>query len=152
MKRNILSKDVLINLGNFIEAGGSPIDIYIPTDISNAIGGKHLTGKLSSYPIYKNGECYDIECDIDPDMGCMNWGYKSEWFCRLTSLLYPLAMRLKQEYEVMKANTQEVDAPMLLNEVRKGDDYECFHSLHDLYVEEIVVDTDEMTIEMVLGS
>ena len=152
MRKNILSEDVSINLGHFIEAGGSPIDIYIPTDISNAIGDKHLTGKLSSYPIYKNGECYNIECDVDPDMGYMNWGDKSEWFCRLTSLLYPLAMRLKKEYEMMEANTQKEDAPLLINEVRKGDEYLCFHSLYDLYVEELIIDTDKMTIEMELGS
>ena len=152
MRKNILSEDVSINFGYFIEVGDSPIDIHIPTDICNAIGGKHLKGKLSSYPIYKNGECYDIECEVDPDMGYMNWGDKKEWFCRLTSLLYPLAMRLKKEYEVMEANTKKEDAPMLINEVRIGDKYHCFHSLYDLYVEKLIIDTDEMTIEMELGS
>ena len=152
MRKNILPKDVSINIGHFIEMGDSPIDFHFDGDLCNEIKDNTLNGLMSSYPIYKDGKCYELKVEVDPKMYCVNWCGKEEWHCTLTNLIYPMAMRLKEEYELMEANTQKEDAPMLLNEVRIGNTYKCWHTLYDLYVEELIVDTDKMTIEMELGS
>ena len=86
MKIDLIDENVSISLGALIEQGDSPIDIYIPSRICNEIRGKHFMGKFSSYPIYKNDKCYDIECEVDPNMMCICWGGEEEWSCRLTNL------------------------------------------------------------------
>lgn len=152
MRKNILPNNVSINLGHFIEMGESPIDYFYVDDFCDEIKDNTLNGIMSSYPIFKDGECYKLEVEVDPMMHCVNWCGREEWHCMLTNLIYPMAMRIKEEYELMEVNTQKKDMPMLYNEIRKGDAYECWHTLYDLYVEELIVDTDKMTIEMELGS
>ena len=107
---------------------------------------------MDSYPICKNGEYYELSTEICPNMVCGCWGGGKEWSCRLTDIIYPLALRLKQEYDVMEANTKREEPPRLQNEVRTGDEYECYHSLYDIWIEEVIVDTDNLTVEMIVGS
>lgn len=153
MKKNILIDGMSINLGHLIEQDfESPINYHIPTDICNIIGENTIKGKLSSYPIYKDGECYPLDFDLKPEMGYSNWNGKKDYFCFLTDLLKPFAMRLKKEYDMMKNNTEKVDNPFVLNECRSGENYECWHSIYDLYVEGLILDTDDMSITMELGS
>lgn len=151
MKVDLLPEDVSINIGHLIEAGGSPVDIILPSEICNQIQFENLYGTVDSYPIFKNGECYDLHAEVNPQMTCVCFGDEKHWRCSLTNLVYPLAMRLKNEYDIMEAHTKAASTN-LLNEVREGEEYECLHSLSDLYVEELNVDTDAMTVEMVLGS
>ena len=152
MRKNIKPKFVTINLGYFIESGGSPIDLYLPQALCKEIKFNKLKGIMSSYPIYKEGDCYELTVDVDTKMYCFNWDGKKQWTCTLADIIYPLAMRLKEEYDTMFAETTKEDNSLLLNEIRKGDTYDCYHSLSDLYVEEIIIDTEKLTVEMVLGS
>ena len=153
MKKSILIDGLSINLGAFIEHGcESVIDYHIPTDICNSIGDSTIKGKMSSYPIYRDGDCYPIEFEFKPDMGWLNWNGEKEYCCYLTDILKPFAMRMKEEFDKMEEKTEKKDNPVLINECRSGENYECWHSIYDLYVERLVLDTKDMSITMELGS
>ena len=153
MKKDILIDGMSINLGQLIEQDfESPINYHIPTDICNSIGDSTIKGKMSSYPIYKDGKCYPIEFEFKPEMGYCDWGGRKDYFCFLTDIIKPFAMRMKEEFDKMEEKTEKKDIPMLINECRSGENYECWHSIYDLYVEELILDTDDMSITMELGS
>lgn len=152
MRNNIIPQSVTINLGSFIESGGSPIDLFLPNTLCKKIQFNKLKGVMSSYPILKEGDFYELSVEVEPKMVFSNWGGEKQWTCLLSNIIYPMAMRLKEEYDTMVSETKKEDNPFFYNEIRKGGTYECYHSLSDLYVEEIIIDTDNLTVEMVLGS
>lgn len=133
MKVDLINERMTINLGALIEQGGSSIDVYIPNAICERIKDKPLKGIFCSYPIYKDGECFELECEVNPQMGVSFFG-KTEYWCRLSNLILPMGLKLKELYDNMTEGM------------------ECYHTLYSLWVEELVVDTDEMTITMSLGS
>ena len=57
-----------------------------------------------------------------------------------------------QEEQATQEETTKEDNPLLINEIREGSIYECIHTLSDIYVDEIIIDTEKLTVEMVLGS
>jgi len=152
MRKNIIPQSVTINLGSFIESGGSPIDLFLPNTLCKKIQFNKLKGVMSSYPILKEGDFYELSVDVEPKMIFSNWGGEKHWTCLLSNIIYPMAMRLKEEYDTMVSETTKEDNPLLINEIREGSIYECIHTLSDIYVDEIIIDTEKLTVEMVLGS
>ena len=174
-KIDILPKGMTIYPAMIAEYGGSPVNYRIEGRVAKLIAEKGVTGIVSSYPVYKNGECYDLKVDYDEDIvwyclikkgsngwvreyGCGVAPKKEEEYEKPTydfdlfDIVVPLVMRLKGEYDTMVESTKKKETPMLINECREGGEYECWHAFEDLVIEGLVLDTDDMTITMEIGS
>ena len=174
-KIDILPDGMTIRPSEIAEFGGCPVSYRIKGKTAKLLAENNVKGIVSSYPVYKGGKCYDLTIDFDEDIvwyeltkkggrgffdseyGCgkapKKEGYeKPTYDYDLFDIVVPMIMRLKQEYDLMVEKTTENNTPMLLNECRNGEEYECWHAFEDLVVEGLVFDTDTMTITMEMGS
>lgn len=152
MKIDILPKDVTINLGHFLQAESCPIDVLVPDNISNMIQDKCLRGILYSYPIYKNDKCYRLKVNINPKQACSDYCGKKHWSGLLSNYIRPLALRLKEEFDMLEAKANSDRFPYLQGVIIDGEKFSCLHSLDNPYVDGIEIDTSRNTIELIVGS
>lgn len=170
MKIDLLPKSVNADLEVLAEMECCPIGVYAKGTAAKRIAEKGVKGVVSSYPIYKDGNCYDIEIDLAPNVWYTTtndgrqfecgYGHAPErkgWTTKysievMNDIAMPMIKRLKEEYDKCIAETERIDTPMLVNESREGGGYECWHAFGDLVLEGLVLDTDTMTIEMEIGS
>lgn len=171
-KIDLLPEGMTISPAMIAEIGGSPVSYRIGGKIAKLIAEKGLKGKVSSYPVYRDGKCYDLDVDFDEDLvwyssyieGTNTYecgtgvapkkkGYKVDYDFDLFEIVVPMVMRLKSEYDLMEQSTEKTKKdPMMLNECRAGGEYTCLHEFEDLVIEEIVLDTDTMIVSMFCGS
>ena len=150
---NMLPDGMTINPSELLEYGGCPVSYWIEGRVAKLLAEKDVKGVISSYPIYKDGKTYPLEVEFDEDIvhydayveGTSLWesgvgvapkmkGYKVDYSFDLFDIVFPMVVRLKEEYDL------------------RCDEYECWHSFEDLVIEDIYMDTDSMTIHMEMGS
>jgi|GEM_PF-4950801 len=125
--KELIKKEYSINLGYLLEVGGSPIDIFIPENIADKIGGKTLKANISSYPVLKDGDyfTYTFDLKLSNNICLGHYSYS------LSEILCEMAKHFKKLFNRKNCET---------------------HFLDELYVESLVIDTDTLEITWVLGS
>lgn len=63
MKIELITGENSIHLSSVLKAKKFPIDIFLPNEVWY-MRNKTVKAVFSSYPIYKDGECFDMSCDI----------------------------------------------------------------------------------------
>lgn len=111
-------------------------------DIIEMLAGKTVKIKASSYPVYKNGECYPLSVSVK--LNC----YPEI----LNDIIYPIALEKQKAYKEMEKATEKKECPELINQVRTGAEYSCWHQFGDIVAESLELDTDTMEITLHCGS
>ena len=120
-----LAPNVDFNLDRILNTSNLPVYIHLPKEAYGEIG-KELVyrARIDSYPIFKDGELFDIEFKFVP----LGVGYF------VTDYLIPIGKELRRLYDNMEQGMVS------------------YHLFRNLFVEEFYYDTDTKTFGWTIGS